>query len=104
MDGKNGTNEGLHELSKEELMEIINQLQTESTEYREDIETTVTYIARLLTDLGLLSPDLKFQFSMKQLTRNVLPIITNPSSAEKKFAYLADLRGIVEKYGSTIKK
>lgn len=86
------------------LTEHIERLEKQSREQKEDIQKTVSYIARLLTDLGLLTPDFQFQFSMKKLTRNVLPIITNPGSAEAKFAYLADLRGIIEKYGKEIQQ
>lgn len=86
------------------LNQQLESLQEQNQEHKKDIEITVTYIARLLTDLGLLTPDFKFQFSMRTLTRSVMPIITNPSRAEEKFSYLGDLRHIIEKYSLTLKK
>lgn len=85
------------------LTEQLEKLQQQNQEHKQDIEMTVTYIARLLTDMGLLTPDFKFQFSMKTLSRSILPLITSPDKAEKKFGYLADLRGIIEKYGNQLK-
>lgn len=82
----------------------ILELEMENKEHKQDIETTVSYIARLLTDLGLITPEFQFQFSMRQLTRSVLPILTSPAKAEQKFAYLADLRHIIEKYSVTLNK
>lgn len=80
----------------------IVELEKENQEAKADIKMTVSYIARLLKDLGLLTPELQFQFSMRQLTRSVLPIITSPDKAQEKFAYLADLRLVIEKYSSMI--
>jgi hypothetical protein len=86
------------------LMEQMERLQKQNQEHKADIEMTVNYIARLLTDMGLLTADFQFQFSMKTLSRTLLPIITNPAKAEQKFGYLADLRGIIEKYGKQLNK
>jgi len=86
------------------LSEHIERLEQKNQQQKQDIEKTVSYIARLLTDLGLLTPDFEFQFSMKKLTRSVLPIITNPGSAQERFSYLADLREIIEKYGKSIQQ
>lgn len=86
------------------LREQVEQLAQENSQYKHDIETTVGYIARLLTDLGLLTPDFQFQFSMKALTRSVMPLITNSAATATKFAYMADLRHIIERYGKQLQE
>jgi hypothetical protein len=84
------------------LNDSIEKLQIQNQSYKHDIETTVEYIARLLKDLGVLTPEMQFQFSMGKITRAIMPIITSPEKIEKRFAYLGDLRHIIEKYSSTI--
>lgn len=77
----------------------LNAIIAERDQYKADIDLTTQKMRMLLKDLGILTENGEMEFSMKRLSRNVLPLITNPSRAEEKFKYLGELGSIIEKYG-----
>jgi hypothetical protein len=81
------------------LKDRVLELTEENNTFRADIQLTVNHISRLLTDMGLLTSDFEFQFSMRTISRAVMPIIANPEKTKQKFGYLSALSGIIEKYG-----
>jgi hypothetical protein len=81
-----------------------DRLQALNTEYEADIRLTVANISQLLTDIGVLTEQKTFEFSMPQLTRSITGILIRPATAEERFGYLGSLGNLIKKYSTLVKK
>lgn len=68
-------------------------------EYQADIVFTAQMISRLLLDIGLFNDEMELQ-PISRVLRKLPGMLINQSSLVKKFEYLGELGGIIEKYSA----
>lgn len=78
--------------------EFLKQLVNERAIYKIDIEFTVKNIKRLLTQLGILTPDGELDFKFSRLVKSVNKILWSPDAAQKEFNYLGSLGDVITRY------
>ena len=78
----------------------LKKLVDEREDFKNDVGLIVGLIRRLLTQLGILTPEGEIQFKVSRLVRAMSSALLNSGAAEKEFSYLGDLGGIILKYGN----
>lgn len=79
-------------------LETLKTLVAERESYKKDIDFIVSIIKRLLTQLGILTPDGEIRFKVSALVRAMSKALLNSGATEKEFSYLGEVGGIIERY------
>lgn len=79
--------------------EIIEQLQKENKELKQDINLTILNIVRLLKGLQIMQPDNSIDFRISKLLRTLPSLLMNEKKIIEQFSFLSELGPIIEKYG-----
>lgn len=76
----------------------LESLVAERESYKKDVKDVIRTVRRLLTQLGILTPDGEIRFKVSALVRSMSKALFNADAMEKDFNYLGDMGPIIERY------
>ena len=83
-------------------LETLKSIVDKGNEHKADVALIVSLIRKLLTQIGILTPEGEIKFKVSRLVRSLTGVLLNTGSMEKDFAYLEELGPLVMKHVETV--